>query len=208
MTDKVLGIKAEPELADLLLLMKQDIIYSMNCIQIGKIEAFNNVTNMADVSISMKRRLADGSELAYPLLKDCPVFILNGGGASLTMPITKGDDCIILFNDRNIEDWWLTGAVKIPKDSRAHAFSDAMVLVGIRNLTTASTIPSVPCLDGGLKKLSIKNDVTDLKTLILALIDAISALTVTCASPGSPSSIPINIAAFTALKTQFQTLLD
>lgn len=53
----------------------------------------------------------------------------------------------------------------------------------------------------------IKKGSESLAGLIGELIDATVALTVTCASPGSPSSPPINAATFTALKTRFNDLL-
>lgn len=47
-----------------------------------------------------------------------------------------------------------------------------------------------------------------LKTKLEALIDAITDLTVTCASPGNPSSTPINAATFTTLKSQLSAILS
>lgn len=49
----------------------------------------------------------------------------------------------------------------------------------------------------------------DVKSLIVQLenlCDKISALTVTCAGAGSPSSTPINAADFTAIKSNLTTL--
>ena len=36
---------------------------------------------------------------------------------------------------------------------------------------------------------------------LINLCDGLAALTVTCSAPGSPSTLPINAAAFTAIKT-------
>jgi len=42
-----------------------------------------------------------------------------------------------------------------------------------------------------------------------AILDAIAAITVTCTAPGSPSSVPVNAAAFTLIKTvQLPTILS
>lgn len=49
---------------------------------------------------------------------------------------------------------------------------------------------------------------TQLKTTLENLIDAISAITVTCTAPGNPSSVPINVAAFTLIKTNLATILS
>ena len=49
---------------------------------------------------------------------------------------------------------------------------------------------------------------TQLKTTLENLIDTINAITVTCSAPGSPSSIPINAAAFTLIKANLSTILS
>jgi hypothetical protein len=70
----------------------------------------------------------------YPLLIKCPVFHLYGGSAYMTFPIVAGDNCILLFNDREIDNWFVAGGVQAPTALRAHDISDAIALVGIRNL--------------------------------------------------------------------------
>jgi hypothetical protein len=47
-----------------------------------------------------------------------------------------------------------------------------------------------------------------LKGIVSDLCDAISALTVTCAGPGNPSSPPVNLAQFTVIKTKLKTMLS
>lgn len=47
-----------------------------------------------------------------------------------------------------------------------------------------------------------------LKEKLEALIDAIVALTVTCAGPGNPSSTPVNAATFTTLKSELSAILS
>lgn len=46
-----------------------------------------------------------------------------------------------------------------------------------------------------------------LASLMQELLTALETLTVTCAAAGSPSSPPVNLATFTALKTKFNNLL-
>ena len=71
-----------------------------------------------------------------------PVYYPSGGGFTLTFPIAAGDECIVLFNDRQIDNWLATGAGKPPIVGRAHDLSDGLALVGIRNNTRALTAVS------------------------------------------------------------------
>jgi len=217
------GPSANPQLSDVFLKVKNDIFYSMNCVQIGQIESYDPITNTASISIQFQKNLANGSTMAYPLLVNCPVFVLTGGSATISMPIESGDICIVLFNDRNIDNWFYTGEVSTPANNRAHDIADGMALVGISNLHSAvPTSTSSLRIDAGTNLVAIKNDTTDLLTLINSLITLVNSvltniqlLTVTCAAPASPSSIPINAASFVtnatdlaALKLQFATLLN
>ena len=43
---------------------------------------------------------------------------------------------------------------------------------------------------------------SELREIISSLLSSLASLTVVCASPGSPSSVPVNAASFTALKAQ------
>lgn len=206
MTNRILAPQSKVELTDLILKVKQDISYNLNFVQIGTIQSYNPLTNSASISINYKRQLPTGDVLDYPLLVDCPVFILSGGDSCITMPITIGDQCIILFNDRDIDNWHYSGTVDVPATARAHNISDAIAVVGIRNLKTAQpTSVTAVCIDGGTKRVAIKNGAASFKILIDGLIDAVSAITV------SETHIPLSassVAALQALKIQWALLFD
>ncbi len=121
-----------PDLDDTLKELKNEIFANINCVQIGKIEKVNS-NQTVEIQIQVKRRVNGDVTKDYPLLVDCPYFVLSGGGAYIDMPIKKGDSCIILFNDRNIDNWWSTENVKEPADRRKHNLSDGIALVGINS---------------------------------------------------------------------------
>jgi hypothetical protein len=179
----------------------------LNCTQIGTIESYNPATNTASISINFKRQLPNGDIIDYPLLGDCPVFILGGGGASIDMPIGPGDECLVLFADRCIDDWHLSGKVKTPANPRAHNIADGFALVGVHNLTKAA--PTSTCLrvNGRAKKIAIKNNAASLKTLIDSLIDTIIGLTTTGSAAAQALDL-VTIGKFNALKEDFADLLD
>lgn len=122
--------RVPPDLTDVLNEFRNEIFANMNCIQIGKIEKVND-NQTVEIQIQVKRVLANGTISDYPLLVDCPYFVLSGGSAYIDMPIKKGDYCLILFNDRNIDNWWSTENVKEPADRRKHNLSDGIALIGV-----------------------------------------------------------------------------
>jgi hypothetical protein len=119
----------DPDLDDVLELKAQEIFSRLNCVQIGKIEKVNS-NQTVSIQIQVKRKNLD-KVVDYPLLVDCPYFVLQGGGAYLDIPITIGDYCLILFNDRDIDNWFKNGAIAETRTKRKHSLSDGFALVGI-----------------------------------------------------------------------------
>lgn len=121
-----------PDLRMLFLNNLKALMNDFNCVMIGTIEAFDAGSQTASVSINFKRVVGTGLK-DYPILVDCPVFVLTGGIGTITMPIAKGDTCVVLFNDRDIDLWYGTGQVLPPNSTRSHSLSDGIALVGIRS---------------------------------------------------------------------------
>jgi hypothetical protein len=71
--------------------------------------------------------------LTMPLLLDCPVQFPAGGRVSLTFPVTKGDECLVVFASRCIDSWWQSGGVQPPAEHRMHDLSDGHALLGVRS---------------------------------------------------------------------------
>lgn len=121
----------DPSIDDLFEKLYNVIFSNINCVQIGKIDSFNKDEQTVKVQIQFKRALSKTEIKSYPLLLDVPVFVLQGGGNFLEFPIEQGDYCIVLFNDRCIDDWFEAGIEKEPLCSRKHSLSDGIALIGI-----------------------------------------------------------------------------
>ena len=80
----------------------------------------------------------DGSvELVQmPLLLDVPVIFPSGGGFTLTFPIVKGDEVLVIFASRCIDAWWASGAAHLSNtkafigEMRLHDLSDGFAIPG------------------------------------------------------------------------------
>jgi len=206
--NKVLGPVAEPQLQDVLNSILRQSSMNINCVQLGTIQSYDPTKCTATCTINFKAQInnADKSSIDYPLLTDCPVFFLTGGSSYVSMPIQAGDSCIILFNDRDIDNWWYDGTIGVPSTSRVHSLSDGMVLVGIRSQANKITLKSnIVEVFGGSNKVNVGNTAVSLKYLMNTFIDAVTAITV---GDGSVAVSAASQAALQALKTQFDLLLD
>lgn len=128
----------QPTLASLLASFQQNVMSSLNCHQVGEIISFDSNRQTAEVSIKMTYVVND-TIVEYPLLIDCPCIVLGGGPGRLTFPIQPGDGCLVLFNDRDIDNWFVGGQTMPPRTKRKHSFSDAIALVGLRNMQNKIT---------------------------------------------------------------------
>lgn len=127
-----------PDLPVLLEAVKRSTKLEMNCMQIGVIQSFDASKQLATIKIALKQvsKIAqDGTELYsdYPLLLECPVMTLFGGNSFVNLPIQPGDNCIVLFCDRDIDAWVKNGEGNVPTTARLHDISDAIAIVGIRS---------------------------------------------------------------------------
>ena len=111
---------------------------SFNCIKIGRITSVNTSNQTVSVQILHKRinesNLVKRELRDYPLLQDVPFVVLGGGNSYLSFPISVGDNCLLLFNDYEIDRWWDTGESLPANFERKHDISDAFALVGVHSM--------------------------------------------------------------------------
>lgn len=219
-------VPGEPTLNDLLNLFKTDIFITLNCHAVGTIQAFDSEKQTAQVSINYKKSYTGptpGSDpvfVDYPALVDCPVVCLGGGTAALTMPIQKGDTCLVLFNDRSLDTWLTTGLVRELPSQRMHSITDGIVIVGLRSYvgalsdydeTRAVLRNANAKVAVGSDLIEISNQVTTLAEVLNGLIDVVKgATTAPIASTPSPGVglSPTTVAALEAYKSTVEGLLE
>lgn len=218
---EVAPLVGEPTLADLLNVSKKDIFGTMNCHHVGIIQSFDPTNQTAVVSIAYlktvfvpnpKTGVSSPQTIQYPLIAQCPVIVLGGNLASITFPITQGDECLLLFNDRDLDNWFQSGQVTAAATNRMHSFADAIALVGIRSLNSIlEDYDAVNAVfqngSSGVKVapegvITIYNESTTLNTVLQQILIQLKALANTECVPSSP----LNPAVATELATLATTL--
>ena len=106
--------------------------------KVGIIQSFNPTAQTMQVLVAVQEKVnvnVSGSlvqqDKELPLLLDVPIIIPHAGQLALTMPVTAGDECIVVFADYCIDAWWQnggTGNVQLTK--RRHDLSDAFAILG------------------------------------------------------------------------------
>jgi len=82
-----------------------------------------------------------GEITAVPVLPDIPVYMFGTKNFSITAPIKEGDECLLIFADTCIDDWFVRGGTgRKSKDIRRHSLNDPFALVGFRSQPNAKTL--------------------------------------------------------------------
>ena len=99
----------------------------------GIVQEYDAVQQTVTVQVALREKLSiDGDEswADVPLLLDVPMVFPRAGGYVLTLPITSGDEVLVVFGDCCIDAWWQSGGVQNQIDTRRHDLSDAFAIPG------------------------------------------------------------------------------
>lgn len=101
------------------------------------VQSYNAQAQTVECQPTIRERVIqpDGeiTYMEYPLLVNVPVAFPQAGAYSITFPVSKGDECIVLFSDLSIDNWWKYGNVQNPVEQRRHDLSDGMAIMGVKN---------------------------------------------------------------------------
>lgn len=221
------------KLEDIFNYLKDEIGLEINCHAVGIIETFNPTLQTATASIPYQKVVyqdtGDGIWgpvlFSYPVLVDCPVRYDFGANGGVTVPYSQGDSVYVGFNDRDL-DFWFTGRLNnAPNTARLHAFTDAVILGGIQDVTNSiqnfdTARPALRNFDGssyvavGSVKIEIAGNGTTLNTLLQQLLTEIQNITVgpgSFSNSGGPvtgtSGTPLNASAISSTATAIGNLL-
>lgn len=200
---------------------RKDLSYGLYCHLPGEVVDFDRTKLTATVKIGLKRVIPDytaptGYQIKdYPVLVDCPVFILTGGAGSIGADPAAGDPCLIAIADRNIDAWFQNGGQQAPLSPRAHDLSDALVFVGFRPrakpLVSARAAGETGIADAAAAvvvqngMVSIRNQTDTLKAIIQDTITQVVAVNTGIAAESG--TIPTAAAAATAANVQLTLIL-
>lgn len=207
----------DPTLADLLNIYRRSIMLDFNCHHLATIQSFDPVKLTVTATINYKKtffqqnaktKLYDRVLVDYPLLADIPVVFLSGGTAGVTFPIDTGDQALILFNDRDLDNWFQSGQTGPVASGRLHSFSDGVALIGPRSLANpiANYDSTRAVLYNGQTKIAAsatKVLITNALTISLgqALSNLMTALSAFATTAATSTTDPTLVTAATALGT-------
>lgn len=129
----------EPNLITTLTSFQESLKYNeINCIRVGIIESYDENTRVAKVNIANKLTTGikeDGTQIVQDYAPIYAKVIFFGwADIGITHPINQGMEGILLFNDREIESWYINGNINNLAYKRAHSKTDAFFIAGLLSL--------------------------------------------------------------------------
>lgn len=101
----------------------------------GVVVSFDATKQTVRVKPALKERVNINGVLSDEEIKDLldvPIFMPRAGGYTLTMPVTAGDECLVIFGDSCMDSWWQSGGTGNKQmDLRRHDLSDGYAILGV-----------------------------------------------------------------------------
>ncbi len=100
----------------------------------GIVQGFDEKEQTVTVQLALREQVSDCEYnkqwMDIPMLLDVPIVVPRAGGYCLTMPINKGDECLVIFGDMCIDSWWELGGIQNQQEKRRHDLSDGFAILG------------------------------------------------------------------------------
>ena len=212
--------KAQINFNETLNLQQNAIMSRLNCHNIGRILEFESTTQLCTVELMQIKQFGDQAYTPAPITQ-VPLIMLGAGNAHITMPNPVGTTCLLLFLDRNMDNFMETCEQYMPDTARMHDFTDCVALTTFKTLVDPiqdydEQAISLLNEDTSLKiypdslevqttgKIKLANTTQNLAALMQSFLTACENITV---DTNTGALSPTSKQAFTNLKTQFEELL-
>ena len=134
-SSKFLQLATNPDLTQAIESGTERGIAELNCVKIGIIQEFYPDNLTAQVLVANKKTIGINQDGTQNVRDYAPIYAkVCYCNPYETFPLKKGDECILLFSDREIESWFINGDTNPIAYPRMHDITDAIAIVGIRSL--------------------------------------------------------------------------
>jgi hypothetical protein len=127
----------------------------------ARVDSYDNKTRTVSATPLIRRIYGDDVEQVSQSIDSIPLMFPSGGGAEVTFPIKKGDQVLLIFSMRNIQDWMISeeGDEITPSLVRHHSIQDAIAIPSMFTTKQAREAnPDHMELIFGASKIQIQED--------------------------------------------------
>lgn len=127
-------INGENDLLSLLILSLNDFGENFNCVRVGIVQEFLYKQQLVRVKIASQRLIRINRDGTQTTQDYAEIYAkLCYATPYMNQPPKVGDECILLFNDREMESWWINGSANQRAYNRMHDLTDCIAICGLRS---------------------------------------------------------------------------
>lgn len=146
----------------------------------GIINSFDSIKQTVNVDIAVYDRIQpylpssiptyspQTGDIKIPTLLDVPLCIPRGGNFAVTVPVAQGDECLVVFADMCINQWFDNGGyTNVQQVLRRHDLSDAFAILAPTSqpkklMAYQSSAMEMRTVAGDVK-ISVQNDTVQIE---------------------------------------------
>lgn len=137
---KLTQFKNKMNITELLNIIISNKLSEMHICMPAKIISYDFKIRKASVQPSLNLKFNDDEFLIFPIIHNVPVMQPSSGGASINFPIKQGDNVLLTFSERSLEEWLKDGKQVTPDDSRQNNLTDAIAHIGLKPFNEISDV--------------------------------------------------------------------
>lgn len=178
-----------PSMAEVLKQAMESRLADVHTALPGTITKYDAAKQQCDVQPNIQRKYVTGELVNIPVIPNVPVVFPRSQKAFVSFPLVAGDQVLLIFSERSLDRWLVSGGQVDPADPRKHHLTDAVAIPGLYPFSKPVTASTDALRLGNDKsqidlkpdgKMSMKNLTSgdELVSLVHQMADLLSTTTV------------------------------
>lgn len=137
--------------------------FNLRCCIPGVIQQYDPKTNTASIQPAIREEIVNEDNtvqyMNLPILVNVPIIFPSCSIGSIKMLLKQGDECLVLFSDLSIDNFWKYANVQNPIEVRRHDLSDGIAIPCVLSQPNTKQFNGTGLeITSGNSKISITND--------------------------------------------------
>lgn len=137
--------------------------FNLRCCIPGVIQQYDHKTNTASIQPAIREEIVNEDNtvqyMNLPILVNVPIVFPSCSVGSIKMLLKQGDECLVLFSDLSIDNFWKYANVQNPIEVRRHDLSDGIAIPCVLSQPNTKPFNGTGMeITSGDAKISITND--------------------------------------------------
>lgn len=137
--------------------------FNLRCCIPGVIQQYDHKTNTASIQPAIREEIVNEDNtvqyINLPILVNVPIIFPSCSIGSIKMLLKQGDECLVLFSDLSIDNFWKYANVQNPIEVRRHDLSDGIAIPCVLSQPNTKPFNGTGMeITSGAAKISITND--------------------------------------------------